>query len=139
MFLWNITVNIECQAALDRIWKRCIDVSSWHEWNQDIRWATLSGPFVQGATGWLTFGDYQPMCFTVRYVEKNHRFSLVIKKWCTTITCIFQLDRTDPQCVLVAERIVVGGLLAPFLRRTLAKKLQRSLPAAMRALRTKLL
>ena len=139
MFLWNITVNIECQASLDRLWKACTDVSSWHEWNPDVKWATLSGPFVQGAVGRLTYGDYQPISFTIRYVEKNHRFSLVIKKWCTTITCIFQLDRTDSKSVLVAERIVVGGLLAPFLRRTLAKKLQRSLPNAIRALRAKVL
>lgn len=135
MFLWSMQVNIECKTTPEKAWKVLSTVSSWNKWNHDVQWALLNGPFSVGSTGVLKPLEYHEVPFRISHFEKNRALSITIKKFLTSVVCTFRLDCVGNNKTLICQRIVVGGLFAPILRRTWAKKLKRRLPLAIYSLR----
>lgn len=134
MFVWHIHAAVECKSSSEMAYRLWTDVSHWQQWDQEIEWARLDGSFVVGAMGTIQFRDLGAVRFRVAYVEKNRRFSIVVKKFLTTIACTCEITQSSDKKVQLTERIIVGGMLAPIYKRFWGKNLQKSLPQALRCL-----
>lgn len=134
MFVWHIQATAECKSNPEMLYKLSTDVSHWSEWNSDIEWARLDTTFCLGATGIVKPKDSKPISFRIAHVEKNRRFSVVIKKFLTTIVYRCEIVPVQENKVQITEGVVVGGLLAPLYKRVWGKNLQQQLPLALQAL-----
>jgi hypothetical protein len=48
--MWSTEHSIETTASPWSIWRLWSDVATWGEWNADIEWIEISGPFAAGST-----------------------------------------------------------------------------------------
>jgi len=133
MFVWNIEAGYPCKAHPEIVWKLMADPKSWPEWDDTLEWVHFKEPFQVGSHGIVKVKDANEYRFGITRIEKR-RFSTVMKRFLTTIVSIYEIESMDHKSCSVHQRIIVGGLFAPFLRRTLAKKLAKSLPKKVKKL-----
>jgi hypothetical protein len=133
MFVWNIEANAESRGSPETVFRLWTEVANWPHWNQDIAMAKLEGPFASSTRGVIELKNCKPVPFTIAHVEQNKCFSIVVKKWFTTVVYRFQVHYLPEKKVHITWQIVVGGLCAPIWRYTWGKKLQKSLPLSLRS------
>lgn len=134
MWLWAVEANYASQAPPEKIWKAIATPTKWPSWHPILEWVHFDGPFQTGSKGVIKVKGFKEVPFTLTYIEKNRRFSFIVKLWSTSITVTFQQNMLPEGGWLYAHRVIVGGFFAPFLRKKLGKLLQRELGPALAAL-----
>jgi len=49
--MWYAEHTLETSATPERVWREVAEVTLWPEWDEDLAWADLSGPFAPGSRG----------------------------------------------------------------------------------------
>ena len=132
MWNWTLEASVKTGASEEAIWKLWTDVSSWPEWDHELDWCSIEGPFVVGASGKLKPKGWMVTRFTLTHVEKNRGFADLTRMPLTSV--IFRHSYVNGK---LTHRVEVKGLLAPFLRLTMGKKIEKEMPKAIAALAKK--
>lgn len=99
-------------ASPDRVWSIWSDVSTWPDWNPDVREISLTGPFLTGTTGSMTTGAGT---HTIRLdnVDPGRGFDFVTTPIPAT-TFRFHCDVSpDGTGSTIRQGVMMSGLLAP--------------------------
>jgi len=129
-----ITASIQIDVPPARVFAAWAAIDRWHQWDPDTRAATLSGPLHPGARGTLTPTRGRTVTMIVAAVETDRR--LYVR--CPVLGSTLHFDhRVEPrnEGSIVVHEVWFTGWLAPLLRATLGRAVQRNLPATMRSLR----
>ena len=131
--MWYAEHTLETTSAPEAIWSRWEDVEGWPEWDEDLEWVRLAGLLQAGSRGRLKRKGSLPRCFRIEAIQEGQGFTYVA--W-NLMTRTRWLHRVEP-CRLgsrVTHRVEVAGILAWWLRLTLAPRIRRILPPAVRKL-----
>lgn len=99
------------------------DVATWPEWNTDIEWVRLDGPFVQGATGKLKPKGGPTVSFVIRSLVADREFIDVSKLIGARLEFAHRLTRTGDTTRIDVE-ISIEGPLAWLWTRLMGKGLK---------------
>lgn len=128
--LRTITQTYGSEAPIDDFWAVYTDATLWHEWTDEIRWATIQGPFEPGATGKCRFKGLPTTRFAVGRVDAPRRF---------VTTMDFRFARVEFDHVLipndrgvqVTEEMTFCGLAGPLFAWLQRRRVKRTWPKAM--------
>src|SRR5262249_31561749 len=134
MFFWVVEASSVSHAKSETIWKLLENVEGWPLWDDTLEAAHLEGPFLVGSIGWVKRKESTSLPMKLSFVEKNKRFGMLARRFSTTIAYTYQLHPFSEGDTCITARVVVGGLLAPIYRLTVAKKLRKTLPRTLDAL-----
>lgn len=131
--MWHAEHTLETTADPEAIWRRYADVGGWPEWDDGLEWARLLGPLQVGSAGSLKRKGTRRHRFEVVEVQEGAGFTCVAKRLLTALTLV---HRVEPSHLgsRVTHRIEVRGLMAWWLRLTMARRLRQTLPPAVRKL-----
>lgn len=132
MWNWTFEASAEGRVSLPAIWKIWTDVSSWPEWDTELEWSQLDGPFFPGTLGSLKPNNWSPLKFTISEVVVNKEFKDVTTMPFGTILEFHHLaESIDHKNSRIIHRVHCKGRLAPILRLTLRRKLKKKMPGAL--------
>jgi hypothetical protein len=73
--VWEAKAESETAAGPEVVWRLWEDPARWSEWNEDIAWARLEGPFEAGAKARIKFKRGLTLTFTVTELERGRLFT----------------------------------------------------------------
>lgn len=126
MFAWKHEERVPTTARPDRIWELWSRPETWREWDDEVEWARLDGPFAEGTPGELKPKGGPRVRFTLRSVEVGRGFSDRAHLPLTSLDFIHELAGG---CLV--HRVEMRGLLTPLFRRVIGIKVERGLRASM--------
>ncbi len=68
--------TLETNATPDRVWRLWSDVSTWPQWNPDVKEIEISGPFADGTTGTMTTRSGGSHAISLEEVQPGRSFQL---------------------------------------------------------------
>ena len=68
--------TLETNATPDRVWMLWSDVSTWPQWNPDVKEIEISGPFADGTTGTMTTRSGGSHAISLEEVQPGRSFQL---------------------------------------------------------------
>jgi Polyketide cyclase / dehydrase and lipid transport len=125
----------ETKASPQTVWRIWSDVSTWKDWNPNVRSMALNGPFASGTTGTMVTGQGQH-AITLEDVMPGKSFRLE--------TTVVPLTRFSFECAItpgagtttISQAIRVKGPLGGIFGPMLGKQVAASFPALLKGLAT---
>lgn len=117
----------------DAVWKVWSDVDHWREWDEDIEYAKLSGPFVAGGELVLKPKGGPKVRIRLSEVQPGLSFTDVTRFPLARMIDVHELQDT-PQGLRLKNSIRMEGPLAWLWRKLVAEKVAAGIPRQMEAL-----
>ena len=118
--------------APKKIWQRWTEVETWHEWDTEIKQASLQDNFKLGARGSLVPKTGPRSSFTVTELTPQKRYTFVTN----LPLCKLHVKRyLSEDGGTFTHEVRFTGLLAPLFGRLLGERFQKVLPEVMENLR----
>lgn len=134
MFSWKIQKSFYSSLTPKEIWPIWSDLDKWPLFDKEVKEAKLLGPLAKGEKGYLILKNDQKIDFTLVEVEKEHRFKDSSKLPFTSLTFDHLIMPNSPKGCTLIQTVECKGLLAPLLRFTLYKTMQREIPQVLHQL-----
>ncbi|NNN08958.1 MAG: hypothetical protein HKL85_07170 [Acidimicrobiaceae bacterium] len=100
---------------------RWADVATWSQWDRDIAWARLEGPFAKGSTGIIKPKKGPTTKFVIERLDPGRSFVDVSRLAGARLTFSHLITvETDGRCAIDVT-ISLSGALAPIWKLLLAK------------------
>jgi hypothetical protein len=115
------------------VWKVWSDVDHWPEWDEDIEYAKLSGPFVAGGELLLKPRGGPKVSIRLSEVQAGLSFTDVTHFPLARMIDVHELQDT-PQGLRLKNSIRMEGPLAWLWRKLVAEKVAAGIPRQMEAL-----
>jgi hypothetical protein len=107
--MWTTEYTIETAASPDAFWRAWADVARWSEWNADIKWVQLNGPFAVGSIITMTPQDQQPVQLRLAEVVDGERFVDEADVAGTLVRTLHRIDTVDSGRARVTYRLEASG------------------------------
>lgn len=117
--------HITSTAPPAAFFARWSDVARWPEWNSDIEWVRLDGPFAQGSTGELKPKGGPKVSFVIDRLVPEREFVDVSKLFGARLTFVHQLAPLEGGSTVEVE-VTIAGPLARLWTRVLGSGLRAS-------------
>jgi polyketide cyclase/dehydrase/lipid transport protein len=126
----------ETKASPQTIWRIWSDVSTWKDWNPNVRSMSLNGPFASGTTGTMVTGQGQHP-ITLEDVTPGKSFRLE--------TTVVPLTRFSFECAItpggggtttISQGIRVKGPLGGIVGPMMGRQVAASFPTLLKGLAT---
>ena len=119
--------------APEEVWRRWIEVETWHEWDTEVEEVSLRGEFEPGAKGTLTPKTGPKTSFTITELtpEQSYTFTTDLPLAKLYVRRYFTSSRTA-----FTHEVSFAGTLAPLFGFLLGRRFQKVLPQVMVNLRT---
>lgn len=135
MWNWTFEASAEGLANSSDVWKVWANVSGWPNWDDELEWSNIEGPFSVGTEGTLKPKDWSPLKFKITEVVEGREFKdVTIMPFGTTLEFHHHTENLDSSRCRITHRVNCKGPLAPILRFTLRRKLKTKMPRALKAL-----
>ncbi|NNN09363.1 MAG: hypothetical protein HKL85_09250 [Acidimicrobiaceae bacterium] len=116
-----VSAHATSVAAPASFFDRWADVATWPEWDSDIAWARLDGPFAEGSTGVIKPLKGPRTKFVIERLDLGRSFVDVSRLPGARLTFSHLItDETDGGCAIDVV-ISLGGPLAPIWKLLLAR------------------
>jgi hypothetical protein len=126
--------TVTFDGDLERLWAAWSDVSRWSEWDEDLEFAELAGPFAEGQSGRLKSRGGPAATFVLTRVEPRRSFCCETRlPLGTRLVVDHRLEVKDGASFLTHEADITGPLAAVFAA-LLGSSLRRATPRAMTTL-----
>jgi len=124
MFNWKVTEKVSTKASKEEIWAIWEDVQNWPMWDNDLEWSRIEGSFEEGAKGELKPKGWPVTSFLITNLSIENSFET---ETCMPFTkLVFDHQILEENGVnQIIHTATARGLLAPILKFTLGRKLQR--------------
>ena len=132
--MWDFEHSVQAPAARERVWALCTDVSGWPNWNPGVARAELDGPVAEGATGTVRGAGGPASTLKVLAIEPDRRFVTEASERFMRLRFEFELADMGGGQLRITHRVRMTGVATPLMRRTVGRRLERSIPAALAAL-----
>jgi hypothetical protein len=134
--MWHAEHTLETSAEPERVWDCLESVSQWSDWNEDVDWAELAGPFSAGARGRVKISGQGTLNFRLDQVDANKSFVTLVS------LPLAEIRRTHAQeassmGTRLTQRIEITGPLAWFYSLTRGERLRETLAPSLRTLARK--
>lgn len=118
--------------APEEVWQRWIDVGTWHEWDTEVKKASLEGDFELGAEGTLTpkTGPETSFVVTDFVPGQSNTFTMALPLCKLHIQHASSDDKKSS-----THEVCFEGLLAPLFALLLGRRFRKVLPDVMANLR----
>ncbi len=118
--------------APEEVWRRWLKVETWHEWDTEVKEASLEGDFKLSAKGTLTPKTGFEASFTITEFtpQQSYTFTTALPLAKLHVRRYFSENRTT-----FTHEVSFTGLLAPLFGRLLGQRFQKVLPEVMANLR----
>jgi Polyketide cyclase / dehydrase and lipid transport len=126
----NITIDCD-PATLFAVWA---DVSQWHTWDPDTKWACLNGPIQVGSQGRLAPQKGLPVNMSITQTQQNHSFTAAVKVFGSQMVFRHQLQ-IQGDGLLVVHHVQFKGWISPLLMKTVGNNVAKGLPLTMTRLK----
>jgi hypothetical protein len=113
-------------ASPAAIFARWADVARWPEWNSDIEWVRLEGPFAQGSTGALKPRGGPRVRFVIDRLVPGREFVDVSKLFGARLSFAHTVAGAGEGGSTIEVEVTIAGPLAPLWRRVLGSGLRAS-------------
>ena len=132
--MWEST-HTRTYRGLDReaVWALWADVDRWHEWDEDIEWARLEGPFREGAKFTLKPKGGPRVGIALTRIEPLRGYTDETRFPLATMHGIHDMEETAEGLKLTIT-IRIRGPLAWLWRKIVAEGVAAEAPAQMDAL-----
>ncbi|SCA58374.1 Uncharacterized protein AB751O23_AA_00430 [Chlamydiales bacterium SCGC AB-751-O23] len=127
MFSWKIRKSFYSSLSPATIWSTWTDLNSWPLFDDEVRKAELSGPFKEGTEGLLILKNGQKISFTLEHIEEERVFTDSSPLPLTSLKFEHRIMPNSPTGCTLIQTVTCKGLLAPILRFTLHRQLQRDM------------
>ena len=131
MFSWSVEASYKTTAAKEKIWDLWADVPNWPQWDIDLEWSKLEGPFATGGKGSLKPKGGPTFSFKLTQVVPYRSFSVATSLPLTTILFAHILEKGPDGTHQIRHYADCKGLLAPLLFLTLRRSLKKGLPLSV--------
>ncbi len=71
---FSFTIAINTSAA--NVWQTLIDVQNWQQWDTELIWANLEGPFIKGAKGTMQPKKGPQLKFYISELVPNQSYTI---------------------------------------------------------------
>jgi len=113
---------------------RWADMASWPDWNTDLEWVRLEGPFVEGATGRLKPSGGPTVSFEVERLVPERTFVDASRLFGARLTFDHQVEQTPDGGSRVEVTVTIAGPLSRLWTAILGKGIAGSVGADLAAL-----
>lgn len=131
--MWIAEASAVTTASPDAIWALYEQVRSWKEWDQEVEWSRLDGPFEVGSAGVLKPKGGPASRFRLTGVERGRRFSDITRLPLATLAFEHTLTPTEGG-TRIHHQVTIRGPLAFLFSRVIGRKIAAGLPHAVGAL-----
>lgn len=131
MFKCSVQGEAECVARSPLIWKYWSDTSLWPEWDSEIEWGKIDGPFATGSKGEMKPRNWFLIRFSLIGVEKEKRFATQSYFLFTRVEFHHMMIPLAPSKIKLVHRGELTGFLAPLLYLFLGWKMKKALQNAV--------
>jgi len=124
------------KAPTATVWRVWSDTSTWPNWNPDVRFVALNGPFASGTTGTMSTKQATHQ-IQLEDVEPGHGFSLRTPAMPLT-QFIFRCEiaRSESGGSVISQSLTMQGPLAVIFSPLMGNKIADTFPALLRGLAT---
>jgi hypothetical protein len=105
--------SLDTKAQPARVWRIWADVSTWPEWNPDMKESKLNGPLKLGTTGTINTRSGGKHDVVVTQFEEGRSFELESTAMPGTKMAIRATVTATPTGARIAQAFEARGLLAP--------------------------
>lgn len=131
--MWHAEHTLDTTAEPGRVWQKVAEVAAWPEWDTELAWAKLPGPFSIGAQGTLKFRTEGPRAFRISAVVPERSFTTLMS------LPLAEMRHTHSQeasaiGTRMTHRIEIVGALAWFYGWSRGRHLREALAPSMRKL-----
>lgn len=132
---WISEAKSESTATKEDIWANYLDVVGWKNWDSELAFSQLDGPFVVGSIGKLKPRKGPVTRFTITEVSANQSFESVAvmpHRLLPLVRLAFkhQLTSLPDGNTQILHRAQVSGLLGPLAARLMGTELSAGLKTA---------
>jgi uncharacterized protein YndB with AHSA1/START domain len=132
--MWDFEHSVEADVSRERAWAVWTDISNWPSWHPGVARAELDGPVAEGATGTVRAAGGPASTLNVLEVEPERRFVTEASERLMRLRFEHELADSDDGRLRLTQRVQMTGLATPLMRRTVGRRLERSIPEALAAL-----
>lgn len=127
----------ETKASPQTIWKIWSDVSTWKDWNPNVRSMSLNGPFATGTTGTMVTGQgSHPIQLEDVVPERSFRLETTVIPL-TRFSFECQIAHGSGGTTTISQGIRVKGPLGAIVGPMMGKQVAASFPALLKGLATR--
>lgn len=123
--------SVHTSASPEKIWAKLTDVANWNEWDKNIEFSDLDGPFDVESTGVLKAPDGKATVFMITEMELYKRFVDKSKFGFGDLVVSYYLDHKEEETILT-NKIEVEGPLALLIALFYGKKFKMNLPKCLK-------
>lgn len=130
----HFSLSIEINSSKEKLWKRLIDVPSWHIWDTELKSAKLKGVFEEGAKGVFLPKKGPELHFVLTEVKATDAYVFKTKMplgWLVIKRTIEEKKDT----VIFTDDIAFTGLLKYLFGSILGQSFKRVLPEVLENLK----
>ena len=124
MFSWTISERVNTIASPQDIWAIWKDVQNWPQWDKDLEWCSIDGPFEEGTRGQLKPKNWLVTTFLITTVNHEKSFSDETRMPFTRVSFNHEINQINGENQII-HSVSAKGLLAPLLKLTLGRPLKK--------------
>lgn len=122
-------------ATAGRVWSIWSNVSTWPQWNPDVRAVSLEGPFATGTTGSMTTGA-GTHAIRLENVVQGQSFDLVTSPIPATTLHFHCEVAPEGSGSKISQGVRMSGLVAPIMSRLMGNRIAGSFEPILAGLAT---
>jgi hypothetical protein len=130
---WSFEHSATTSATPAQLWERYADPSTWPEWDHELEWVRVDGPFAAGTAGVLKPAGGPRTKFRVSEVTEQSSFTDVSSLPLAKMTFCHRIEPT-PAGTRFTHAVTITGPLSPLFGRMIGRKIVASLARAMQTL-----
>jgi len=130
---WSFEHSATTSASPAKLWQCYVDPATWPEWDHELDWVRLNGPFATGTTGVLKPAGGPKTKFVVAEVTDESSFTDVSSLPLAKMTFTHRIEPTASGSMFTHAVTITGPLSAVFAR-LIGRKISAELPHAMQTL-----
>jgi len=137
--MWEFEHSVQAPISRTRVWAIWIDVRAWPTWNPGVGYAELDGPFDEGVTGTVHAVGGPTSTLKVLAIDPERSFVTEATERFMRLRFEHSLTDVDDGQLRVTHGARMTGPATPLMRRTVGRRLERSIPEALDALVAKVM
>ncbi|MDQ2748850.1 MAG: SRPBCC family protein [Actinomycetota bacterium] len=130
---WTFEHTTTTNATPAQLWERYVDPTTWPEWDHELEWVRVDGPFAVGTAGVLKPAGGPKTKFRLAEVTEHASFTDVNRLPLATMTFGHRIEPTATGSRFT-HHVTITGPLSPLFARVIGRKITAGLPRAMQAL-----
>lgn len=130
---WNFEHSATTSATPAQLWQRYVDPTTWPEWDHELDWVRVDGPFAAGTAGVLKPAGGPKTKFRVAEVTEQSSFTDVSSLPFAKMTFSHRIEPTAAG-TRFTHAVTITGPLSPLFGRVIGRKIVTGLPHAMQTL-----